>query len=77
MPLQMVNETDVEKLVRLKDNLEWFDKNHKHFEKYHKNQFVAIKDKSFLDKDIELETLVKRLKIKDFSDSIAIEYVYG
>jgi hypothetical protein len=64
-------------LVRLKDNLEWLDKNHKHFEKHHKNKFVAIKDKSFLDKDMELETLEKRLKIKDFGDSIAIEHVYG
>jgi hypothetical protein len=45
--------------------------------KYHKNQFVAIKDKSFLDKYIELDTLVKRLTVKDFSDSIAIAYVYG
>lgn len=46
-------------------------------EKYHKNKFVAIKDKSFLDKDMELETLEKRLKIKDFGDSIAIEHVCG
>jgi hypothetical protein len=46
-------------------------------ENYHKNQFVAIKDKSFLDKDIELEALVKRLEIKDFSDSIAIGHIYG
>ena len=43
IPLQMVNETGVERLVRLvrlKDNLDWLDKNHK-------NQFVAIQDKSF------------------------------
>ncbi len=58
IPLQMVNETGVERLVRLvrlvrlKDNLDWLDKNHK-------NQFVAIKDKSFLGKDIEVENLVK------------------
>lgn len=46
MPLQMVNETGVERLVRLvrlKDNLDWLDKNHK-------NQFVAIQDKSFLER---------------------------
>jgi hypothetical protein len=29
-----------------------------------------------LDKDIELEALVKRLEIKDF-DSIAIGHIYG
>ena len=77
MPLQMVNETDMEKLEKLKDNLDWFNENHNHFEKYYKNQFVAIKDKRFLDKDTELERLVKRLEIKDFDDSIAIEFVYG
>jgi hypothetical protein len=63
-------------LVGLKDNLEWLDKTIS-TGKYHKNQFVAIKGKSFLDKDIELDTFVKRLKVKNFSDSIAIEYVYG
>jgi hypothetical protein len=30
-----------------------------------------------LDKDTELEKLVKRLNIKDISDSIAIEFVHG
>jgi hypothetical protein len=73
----MVNDTDMEKLEKLKDNLDWFNKNLNHFEKYYKNQFVAIKDKSFLDKDTELERLVNRLEIKDFDDSIAIEFVYS
>ena len=77
MPLQTVKETDAEKLEILKYNLEWLYKNYEYFEKYHKNQFVAIKDKSFLDKDIELEALVKRLEIKDFSDSNAIGHIYG
>jgi len=76
MPLQTVEETDVEKLKKLMYNLEWLYKNYDYFEKYHKNQFVAIKDKSFLDNDIELEKLVKRLKIKNFDDSIAIEFIY-
>jgi hypothetical protein len=55
MPLQVVNQTGVVRLVRLvrlKDNLDWLDKNHK-------NQFVAIHDKSFLDKDIEVENFKK------------------
>jgi hypothetical protein len=73
----MVNDTDMEKLEKLKDNLDWFNENHKHFKKYYKNQFVAIKDKSFLDKDTELERLVKRLEIINLDDSIAIEFVYG
>ena len=77
MPLQIDKETHMKKLERLKDNLDWFNENNKHFKKYYRNQFVAIKDKSFLDKDTKLEELVKRLKIKDFNDSIAIEFVYG
>ena len=76
MTLQTVKETDVEKLKMLMYNLEWLYKNYEYFEKYHKNQFVAIKDKSFLDKDTELEKLVKRLRIKNFDDSIAIEFIY-
>ncbi len=64
-------------LERLKDNLDWFNSNYEYFKKYHKNQYVAIKDKRFLDKDIELERLVKRLKIKDYANSILIDFVYS
>jgi hypothetical protein len=76
MPQQTVKETDEEKLEILKFNLEWLYKNYEYFEKYHKNQFVAIKDKSFLDKDTELERLVKRLDIQNLDDSVAIEFIY-
>ena len=76
-PSQIVRETYVEKLERLKDNLDWFNENYNHFKEYYRNQFVAVKDKRFLDKDTELETLVKRLNIKDINDSIAIEFVHG
>jgi hypothetical protein len=77
MSLQTLNERDLEKLERLKDNLDWFYSNHEYFKKYHKRQYVAIKDRIFLDEDIELDRLVKRLKIKDFDDSIVIEFVHG
>ena len=76
-PLQIDKETYMGKLERLKDNLDWFNENYKHFKKYYRNHFVAIKDKSFLDKDTELERLVNRLDIKDTNDSIAIEFVHG
>jgi hypothetical protein len=76
MPLQRVEETDTEKLKTLKYNLEWLYKNYEYFEKYHKNQFVAIKDKRFLDKDSELERLINRLQIKNLDESIAIEFIY-
>src|SRR4051812_44538665 len=68
VPLQTVEKTDMEKLEMLKWNLDWLYKNYEYFEKYYRNQFVAIKDKSFLDKDTDLEKLVKRLKINDFDD---------
>lgn len=68
---------ELEKLERLNDNLDWFYSHCEYFKKYHKNQYVAIKDKRLLDKDTDLEILVKRLKIKDFDDSIAIEFVYS
>src|SRR5215207_11600842 len=54
-PLQIDKETYMGKLERLKDNLDWFNENYKHFKKYYRNHFVAIKDKRFLDKDTELE----------------------
>ena len=69
--------SELEKLERLNDNLDWFYSHCEYFKKYHKNQYVAIKDKRLLDKDTELERLVKRLKIKDYADSILIEFVYG
>ena len=71
-----VPDRDREKLQRLKDNLEWFESNYKSFEKDYKNQYVAVKDKRFLDNDISLNILVKRLKLKNYNDSIAIDFVY-
>lgn len=72
-----VPERDREKLQRLKENLDWFDSNYINFKKDYKNQYVAVKDKRFLDNDISLDTLVKRLKLKDYNDSIAIDFVYN
>lgn len=72
-----VPDSDQEKLQRLKENLDWFESNSKSFEKDFKNQYVAVKDKRFLDKDISLDILVKRLKLKNYNDSIAIDFVYN
>ena len=57
--------------------MDWLDKNYKHFKKYYRNQFAAIKGKIFLDKDTELDISVKRLKIKNLDDSIEIGFVCG
>ena len=72
-----IPDRDREKLQRLKENLEWFESNYKRFEKDFKNQYVAVKDKRFLDNDISLDILVKRLKLKNYNDSIAIDFVYN
>lgn len=47
------------------------------FRKDYKNQFVAVKDEEHLDNDINLETLLQRLKQNDFNGPIAIEFIYG
>lgn len=72
-----VPDRDLEKLQKLKENLDWFDSNYKIFKKDYKNQFVAVKDKRLLDNDINLDRLIKRLKLKDYNDSIAIDFVYN
>jgi hypothetical protein len=72
-----VPDRDREKLQRLKENLDWFESNYKSFEKDFKNQYVAVKDKRFLDNDISLDILVKRLNLKNYNDSIAIDFVYN
>jgi hypothetical protein len=77
MFLEKIVEKELDVLQKLKDNLDWFYSHYKYLKKYHIHQFVAVKDKRFLDKDIELERLIKRLKIKDYDDSTIIEFVYG
>lgn len=77
MSLEETVDNELFKLQKLKDNLDWFYSNDKYFKKYTNNQFVAIKDRAFLDKDFELERLIKRLNIKNYDDSIVIEFVYS
>ncbi len=54
MFLEKIVEKELDVLQRLKDNLEWFYSNYKYFKKYHIHQFVAVKDKRFLDKILNL-----------------------
>jgi hypothetical protein len=76
MFIENIVDIELDKLQKLQNNLEWFNSHYKFFKKYHKHQFIAVKDKRFLDKDLRLERLVKRLKIKNYDDSIIIEFVY-
>jgi hypothetical protein len=69
------NDTDIAKFERLKDNFSWFYSNYDEFKKDYHNQYVAVKDRKYLDNDGDLETLIKRLNLKNYDDSIAIEFV--
>ena len=74
---QMLMDFELEKLRELKDNYKWIYSNYEVFKRNYKNQFIAIKDEEHLDNDIDLETLLQRLKQNNFNGSIAIEYIYG
>ena len=69
--------SDLDKLERLADNFEWFHSHHEILREEYESQYVAIKDKKLLDNDNDLERLVKRLDIKNYDKSIAIEFVHN
>ena len=58
------------------DNLKWFNYNYNDLNKEFDKQYVAIQEKQTLDSDPNLERLIKRLNIKNYDKSIAIEYIY-
>ena len=39
------------------------------------NQYIAVKDRKHIDNDVDLEALIKRLNLKNYDDSIAIEFI--
>ena len=69
------NNTDIAKFERLKDNFRWFYSNYEEFKKNFHNRYVAVKDRKYIDNDVDLETLIKRLDLKNYDDSIAIEFI--
>jgi len=44
-------------------------------EKDIRNQYVAVKDRKHIDNDVNLEAILKRLNLKNYDDSIAIEFI--
>jgi len=68
---------DLEKLERLAKNFEWFQKHKSNLQREYKNEYVAVKDRKILDNDAKLERLVRRLNLRNYDESIAIEYVYN
>ncbi|HYF98502.1 MAG TPA: DUF5678 domain-containing protein [Candidatus Saccharimonadales bacterium] len=76
MNLEFSKDVDIVKIVKIRDSLEWFYSNYEYFKKYYPGKHVAIKDQIVMDCDKNLDLLVERLRIKDYDDSIAIEFVY-
>ena len=68
--------SDLDKLERLANNFKWIHNQYDNLKKKYDNKYVAIKNRKILDKDTNLERLVKRLNIRNYDDSIAIEYIY-
>jgi hypothetical protein len=63
-------------LTRAYKDMDWFEANSKEFKKKYNNLFVAFKDKTVLDSDADLDTLLKRLKSRNVEvSSLFIEFV--
>jgi hypothetical protein len=69
--------SDLNKLERLADNFKWIHKQHSDLREKYDNKYVTIKNRKILDKDINLDRLIKRLNIRNCDESIAIEYIYN
>ena len=69
------SDTDIAKFEKLKDNFSWFYSNYDRIERDIHNQYIAVKDRKHIDNDVDLEALIKRLNLKNYDESIAIEFV--
>ena len=67
--------TDFAKFEKFKDNFSWFYSNYDVIEKDIRNQYVAVKDRKHIENDVSLEDIIKRLNLKNYDDSIAIEFI--
>jgi hypothetical protein len=76
MNLDFVNDIDIENVKRIKGGFEWFYLNLEYFKRYYMGKYVVIKDQKVIDCDKSLDILLERLQIRDFTDSIVIEFVY-
>ena len=76
MNLEFVKDLDLDDVNKIKDRLEWFYSNYEYFKKYYVGKHVAIRDQKVIDCDKNLDVLLERLQIRDYRDSIAVEFVY-
>jgi hypothetical protein len=69
--------SDLDRLEKLADNFKWFNSQYDSLKKNYDNQYVAIQERQVLDSDMDLESLIKRLDIRTYNRSIAIDFVYN
>lgn len=69
--------SDLHKLEKLADNFVWFSLQYDNLKKDFERRYVAVQEKQVVDSDTNIERLIKRLKIQNYDNSIAIEYVYN
>jgi hypothetical protein len=62
----------LDKLERLADNFEWVHKQYDNLKEKYDNQYVAIKDRRIIDKDIDHDRLVKRMNITNYDEFLTI-----
>ena len=70
-----LNDETFVKFEKFRDNFDWFYSNYDGLKRDFSNQYVAVKDKIQIDNDCSLEILIRRLKLSNCDESIAIEYV--
>ena len=56
-------------------NFEWFYAQKDNLKIEYKNEYVAVKGRKVLDNNVKLERLLKRLNLRNYDESIAIEFV--
>ena len=66
---------DLEKSEKLAKNFEWFHAHKGNLQREYQDEYVPVKSRIILNNDVKLERLVKRLNLRNYDESIAIEYV--
>ena len=75
MNLEFVKDMDLDKIEKIRQ-IDWFYSNYEYLRKYYPHKHVAVQDQRVIDCDKNLDKLLERLQIKDYRNSIAIEFVY-
>lgn len=74
---QLLYRNELDKLKRFRKDLDWFQANYASIKKFHKGEYVAIKEQQIIGHDSSAEALLRRLKQQygNVLSSIVVEYV--